>query len=151
MVPTDSPAVVPPNYDKIFKGYSYVAPSVIFSKNVIADELLKPAYRQDDTSRLVQCQLNDSPFFQAYEIDLNDRILGDGSFSVCRRCVQKSTGKEYAVKIVSRKTDCTQEINLLRACQGHPNIVNLHDVIIDEGHTYLICELLQGISFHRSH
>ncbi|CAG9816195.1 unnamed protein product [Phaedon cochleariae] len=28
MPPTDSPAVVPPNYDKIFKGYSYVAPSV---------------------------------------------------------------------------------------------------------------------------
>ncbi|KAF5297430.1 hypothetical protein FQR65_LT01361 [Abscondita terminalis] len=144
MVPTDSPAVVPPNYDKIFKGYSYISPSIIFSKNVISDELLKPVYRQDDTSKLVQCQLNDSPFFQAYEIDLEEKILGDGSFSVCRRCVQKTTGKEFAVKIVSRKTDCTQEINLLRACQGHPNIVNLHEVIIDEGHTYLICELLKG-------
>lgn len=144
MPPTDSPAVVPPNYDKIFKGYSYVAPSVLFSKNVISDELLKPTVRTEDTTALVQCRLNDSPFFQTYDIDLKEQILGDGSFSVCRRCIQKSTGKEYAVKIVSRKTDCTQEINLLRACQGHPNIVNLHDVIIDEGHTYLVLELLKG-------
>lgn len=144
MPPTDSPAVVPPNYDKIFKGYSYVAPSVLFSKNVISDELLKPAVRNDDTSALVHCRLNDSPFFQAYDIDLNEQILGDGSFSVCRRCIQKNTGKQFAVKIVSRKTDCTQEINLLRACQGHPNIVNLHDVIIDEWHTYLVLELLKG-------
>ncbi|XP_022915732.1 ribosomal protein S6 kinase alpha-5-like isoform X2 [Onthophagus taurus] len=144
MQPTDSPAVVPPNYDKIFKGYSYVAPSVLFTRNVISDELLKPVERPDVTSTLVQCQINDSPFFQQYDIDLNEEILGDGSFSVCRRCVCKKTDKEYAVKIVSRKTDCTQEINLLRACQGHDNIVNLHDVIIDDAHTYLILEFLRG-------
>lgn len=144
MPPTDSPAVVPPNYDKIFKGYSYVAPSVLFSKNVISDDLLKPVNRHDNTSDLLKCRLNDSPFFQQYDIDLNEQILGDGSFSVCRRCIQKSTGKEFAVKIVSRKTDCTQEINLLRACQSHPNIVSLYDVVIDEGYTYLVFELLKG-------
>ena len=74
----------------------------------------------------------DSPFFQQYELDLRDNILGDGSFSVCRECIQKSTGQHFAVKIVSRKLDCQQEINLLRACQGHPNIVNLHEVFYDE-------------------
>ncbi|KAI4472089.1 ribosomal protein s6 kinase [Holotrichia oblita] len=144
MPATDSPAVVPPNYDKIFKGYSFVAPSVLFTKNVISDDLLKPVIKPDISSTLVRCQVNNSPFFQSYDIDLNEQILGDGSFSVCRRCVHKHTGKEYAVKIVSRKTDCTQEINLLRACQGHPNIVNLHDVIIDDIHTYLVLELLKG-------
>lgn len=144
MPPTDSPAVVPPNYDKIFKGYSYVAPSVLFTKNVISDDLLKPVIKADDSAALAQCRLNNSPFFQAFDIDLNEEILGDGSFSVCRRCVEKSTGKEYAVKIVSRKTDCTQEINLLRACQGHPNIVSLHKVFMDEGYTYLVSELLKG-------
>ncbi|KRT82980.1 phosphotransferase, partial [Oryctes borbonicus] len=144
MPATDSPAVVPPNYDKIFKGYSFVAPSVLFTKNVISDEILKPVIKPDISSTLVRCQINNSQFFQLYDIDLNEQILGDGSFSVCRRCVHKHTGKEYAVKIVSRKTDCTQEINLLRACQGHPNIVNLHDVIIDEIHTYLVLELLKG-------
>lgn len=59
-------------------------------------------------------------------------VLGDGSFSICRRCTEISTGKAYAVKIISRKVDSTREINLLRACQGHPNIVSLHQVFHDE-------------------
>lgn len=76
--------------------------------------------------------LQDSPFFQNYELNLKEGILGDGSFSVCRKCINRQTGQEFAVKIVSRKIDCTNEINLLRACQGHPNIVKLHEVYHDE-------------------
>jgi ribosomal protein S6 kinase alpha-5 len=68
-------------------------------------------------------------------MDLREQALGDGSFSVCRRCVHKTSGQEMAVKIVSRRVDCGQEINLLRACQGHPNIVRLHDVFYDEVHS----------------
>lgn len=144
MPATDSPAVVPPNYDKIFRGYSYVAPSVLFSKNVISNDLLKPIGRNDDPEALKKCKIANSPFFRAYDIDLSEKILGDGSFSVCRRCLQKSTGKEFAVKIVSCKTDCTEEINMLRACQGHNNIVQMHDKITDEAHTYIVLELLKG-------
>ena len=70
-----------------------------------------------------------SAFFRKYDIDIHDTILGDGSFSVCRRCVCRSTGQEFAVKIVSRRVDCTNEIRLLRLCQGHPNIVQLVDVL----------------------
>lgn len=143
MPPTDSPAVVPPNYDKIFKGYSYVAPSVLFTKNVISDDIFKPVKQHENIS-LHSKQLNDSPFFQSYDIDINEDIIGDGTFSICRRCVHKSTGKEYAVKIVSRARDCTQEINLLRACQGHPNVVTLHEFIQDETHSYLVLEYLKG-------
>jgi len=80
--------------------------------------------------------LQDSPFFQSYELNLKEGILGDGSFSVCRKCTNRQTGQEFAVKIVSRKIDCTREINLLRACQGHPNIVNLHEVYHDEVSVY---------------
>lgn len=141
--PTDSPAVVPPNYDKIFKGYSYIAPSVLFTKNVISDEILRPV-QQHDNLKLMNCKLNNSPFFQQYDVDSSEAMLGDGTFSVCRRCVHLQTQKEYAVKIVSRKRDCSQEINLLRACQGHNNIVTLHDVLQDEVHTYLIMEYLKG-------
>jgi len=76
--------------------------------------------------------LQDSPFFQNYDLNLKEGILGDGSFSVCRKCTNRQTGEEFAVKIVSRKIDCTREINLLRACQGHHNIVNLREVYYDE-------------------
>jgi hypothetical protein len=80
--------------------------------------------------------LQKSPFFENYELDLKEGILGDGSFSVCRKCTNRQTGQEFAVKIVTRKIDCTREINLLRACQGHPNIVSLHDVYYDEVSMY---------------
>ncbi|XP_076264850.1 ribosomal protein S6 kinase alpha-5-like isoform X1 [Rhynchophorus ferrugineus] len=148
MPATDSPAVVPsnskvpPNYDKLFKGYSYVSPSIVFSKNVISEKIANAELHNDYT--LLRSQLGDSPFFQQYEMDFNEDNLGDGTFSVCRKCVNKATGREYAVKIVSRSRDCTQEINLLRACQGHPNIVTLHDCLHDNHYTYLIMEYLKG-------
>jgi ribosomal protein S6 kinase alpha-5 len=62
-------------------------------------------------------------------VDVRERILGDGSFSVCRRCVRRSDRKEFAVKIVSRRVDCAQEVAMLARCQGHPNVVNLVEVI----------------------
>ncbi|XP_047108587.1 ribosomal protein S6 kinase alpha-5-like isoform X1 [Schistocerca piceifrons] len=145
MTPTDSPAIVPPNFDKIFKGYSYVAPSVLFSENVISDEIFQAnTDKKPNSATIMSCKIKESPFFENYEINLTEGILGDGSFSVCRKCCHKKTGQEYAVKIVSRKIDCTREINLLRACQGHPNIVTLHEVYHDEAHTYLVLELLRG-------
>jgi serine/threonine protein kinase len=49
-----------------------------------------------------------------------------------RKCLHKKSGNEYAVKIVSRRQDCSREIQLLKMCQGHPNIVKLHDVYYDE-------------------
>ena len=39
------------------------------------------------------------------------------------------TGVERAVKIVSRRIDCSREVELLRRCQGHPNIVKLVEVM----------------------
>ena len=73
--------------------------------------------------------LQNSPFFQRYDVDLKEAILGDGSFSVCRRCIDRLTGMEYAVKIVSKRVDCSTEIRLLKQCQGHPNVVQLIDVL----------------------
>ena len=49
-----------------------------------------------------------------------------------RKCRHKKTGVEYAVKVVSRRVDCGREVKLLKSCQGHPNIVKLHDVYHDE-------------------
>ncbi|KAL3284974.1 hypothetical protein HHI36_019103 [Cryptolaemus montrouzieri] len=139
MPPTDSPSVVPPNIEKLFKGYSYVAPS----RNAISDDILNPS-RLHGTAGLEACRLDNSPFFQTYDLDTNEDILGDGTFSFCRRCVHKGTGREYAVKIVDRQRDCTQEVNLLRACQGHANIVTLHEFIQDDRYSYLVLEYLKG-------
>ncbi|XP_034948396.1 ribosomal protein S6 kinase alpha-5-like isoform X2 [Chelonus insularis] len=150
MVAADSPAVVPPNYDKIFRGYSYVAPSVLFGDNLISEEIFKEATtptqepNRPSTCDVLASRFEESSFFQVYELDTREEALGDGSFSVCRRCRHRQTQQEYAVKIVSRRVDCSRETNLLRACQGHPNIVKLIDVYQDRAHTYIVMELLSG-------
>lgn len=36
------------------------------------------------------------------------------------------------MKIVSRRHNPIKEISILQSCQGHPNIVHLHEVIQDK-------------------
>ncbi|XP_011494423.1 PREDICTED: ribosomal protein S6 kinase alpha-5-like, partial [Ceratosolen solmsi marchali] len=149
MAAADSPAVVPPNYDKIFRGYSYVAPSILFGDNVVSADLLGssetlPISQRPSASDVLAARFEESTFFQQYELDPRQQALGDGSFSVCRRCRHRQTRRDYAVKIVSRRVDCGREASLLRACQGHPNIVELVEVHQDRAHTYIVMELLSG-------
>lgn len=132
------------------QGYSYVAPSIIFGENVVSEEIFKesssPAHEvhRPSSSDVLAARFEESTFFQIYELDPREEALGDGSFSVCRRCRNRQTLQEYAVKIVSRRVDCGREANLLRACQGHPNVVKLIEVYQDRAHTYIVMELLSG-------
>lgn len=145
MVPADSPALAPMSDDKVFKGYSYVAPSVLFSDNILTEELLGCTNdSRPNISQLLAAKFKNSAFFQNYDLITKEGILGDGSFSVCRKCIHKKTGLAYAVKIVSRRIDTTQEVQLLRLCQGHPNIVQFVEAFQDEAHTYIVLELLTG-------
>lgn len=150
MIATDSPAVVPPNYDKIFRGYSYVAPSIPVGDNVASKDIIEEVTIASTESEVASVSdelaviFEESPFLQAYELDPQEEALGDGSYSVCHKCRHKETLEEYAVKIVSRTVDCGGEVNLLRTCQGHPNIVKLIDVLEDKTHMYLVMELLSG-------
>ncbi|XP_041124204.1 calcium/calmodulin-dependent protein kinase type II subunit gamma isoform X6 [Polyodon spathula] len=76
--------------------------------------------------------------------------LGKGAFSVVRRCVKKSTGQEYAAKIINTKKLSARDHQKLdreaRICRllKHPNIVRLHDSISEEGFHYLLFDLVTG-------
>ncbi|KAM3968551.1 ribosomal protein S6 kinase alpha-4 [Aphomia sociella] len=144
MAPTDSPAQAPKHHDKLFLGYSYVAPSILFSENIISDQIWMQATGQKH-DKLKGWVAKDSPFFQKYAVDLSTPLLGDGSYSVCRKCIHRQTGKEFAVKIIStQKKDVKQEIELLKACQGCPYIITLHEVFQDSAFTYIVTELATG-------
>uniref|UniRef100_A0A672M1A2 calcium/calmodulin-dependent protein kinase n=1 Tax=Sinocyclocheilus grahami TaxID=75366 RepID=A0A672M1A2_SINGR len=83
--------------------------------------------------------------------------LGKGAFSVVRKCVKKSTGQEYAAKIINTKKLSARDHQKLereaRICRllKHPNIVRLHDSISEEGFHYLVFDLYQtqDILFHQ--
>uniref|UniRef100_A0A668SJ10 calcium/calmodulin-dependent protein kinase n=1 Tax=Oreochromis aureus TaxID=47969 RepID=A0A668SJ10_OREAU len=73
-----------------------------------------------------------------------------GAFSVVRRCIKKSTGQEYAAKIINTKKLSARDHQKLereaRICRllKHPNIVRLHDSIAEEGFHYLVFDLVTG-------
>ncbi|XP_034753647.1 calcium/calmodulin-dependent protein kinase type II subunit gamma isoform X14 [Etheostoma cragini] len=76
--------------------------------------------------------------------------LGKGAFSIVRRCVKKSTGQEYAAKIINTKKLSARDHQKLereaRICRllKHSNIVRLHDSISEEGFHYLVFDLVTG-------
>ncbi|CAJ0571475.1 unnamed protein product, partial [Mesorhabditis spiculigera] len=137
--PLYSPADAPINSNQLFRGYSYISPSVMFANNnVIGEELM-----EED----VQDLLKNSPFFNKYKLDTTDQgFLGKGSFSVCRRCTRNSDGAVFAVKIISQKfaSQAQREAAILQMVRGHVNIVHMEEMLSDSLHFYIIMELLAG-------
>ncbi|XP_017332476.1 ribosomal protein S6 kinase alpha-5 [Ictalurus punctatus] len=149
MDPTYSPAALPQNCDRIFQGYSFIAPSILFKRNVVMDDpvqLCGEVERPVPAAVARSAMMKDSPFYANYEMDLKETALGEGSFSICRQCTHKKSGQKYAVKIVSKRMEAQtqKEIAALKLCEGHPNIVKLHEIYHDQLHTYLVLELLRG-------
>jgi hypothetical protein len=76
-------------------------------------------------------------------------ILGDGTSGQVRRAINRQTGQEYAVKIISlrRQLDLTsmeQEVTMMQSLD-HPYIVQLVDVFVHHGIAmYLVMELVAG-------
>uniref|UniRef100_A0A7N8XHU7 Serine/threonine-protein kinase DCLK2 n=1 Tax=Mastacembelus armatus TaxID=205130 RepID=A0A7N8XHU7_9TELE len=77
------------------------------------------------------------------------RMLGDGNFAVVRECVEHSTGREYALKIINKgkcrgKEHMIQnEVAILRRVK-HPNIVLLIEEVDTYNELYLVMELVKG-------
>uniref|UniRef100_A0A5F9DES2 Ribosomal protein S6 kinase n=1 Tax=Oryctolagus cuniculus TaxID=9986 RepID=A0A5F9DES2_RABIT len=149
MDPTYSPAALPQSSERLFQGYSFVAPSILFKRNAAVIDPLQfhvGVERPGATNVARSAMMKDSPFYQHYDLDLKDKPLGEGSFSICRKCVHKKSSQAFAVKIISKRMEANtqKEITALKLCEGHPNIVKLHEVFHDQLHTFLVMELLSG-------
>ncbi|KAM7165462.1 ribosomal protein S6 kinase alpha-5 isoform 3-T4 [Macrochelys suwanniensis] len=132
-----------------FQGYSFVAPSILFKRNAATVDPVQfhmGVERPGVTTIARSAMMKDSPFYHHYELDLKEKPLGEGSFSICRKCLHKKTSQEYAVKIISKRMEANtqREITALKLCEGHPNVVKLHEVYHDQLHTFLVMELLKG-------
>ncbi|KAG5679071.1 hypothetical protein PVAND_008668 [Polypedilum vanderplanki] len=151
--PVDGPADNGPpqgaNASKYFRGYSFVAPK--FRRKTVTPDLLslqiadKPEMMRPTIEDVFKAQSKrKSPFFIKYRISQETALIGDGTYSLCMECLSLKEKKKFAVKILKIDHDTSQEIDALKKCQGHPNIVELVETIKDENFTYIVFELLRG-------
>ncbi|XP_067848746.1 ribosomal protein S6 kinase alpha-3 isoform X5 [Heptranchias perlo] len=131
--PKDSPGIPPSaNAHQLFRGFSFVA--------ITSEE--EPQPMQTSIHPVVQLHRTSIQFADNY--DLKEDI-GVGSYSICKRCVNRSTNMDYAVKIIDRsKRDPSEEIDILLRYGQHPNIITLKDVYHDGKFVYLVTELMKG-------
>uniref|UniRef100_A0A672Q9L9 Ribosomal protein S6 kinase n=1 Tax=Sinocyclocheilus grahami TaxID=75366 RepID=A0A672Q9L9_SINGR len=127
--PRDSPGVPPSaNAHQLFRGFSFVSLGV-----------------EEESQPPIQSNLNMSGILQFTDVYDVKEDIGVGSYSICKRCVHKSTGMDYAVKIISKeRRDPTEEVEILLRYGQHPNIITLKDVFNDGRSVYLVTELMKG-------
>lgn len=133
--PKDSPAVPPSaGSNQLFRGFSYVAPTV-YEENENDMEIDMPHIEEVDGGEMRQ--INE-------DYDIKEEI-GVGAFSVCKRCVHKGNGHEYAVKIIDKsKRDPSEEVEILLRYGNWPNIIRVRDIFEDAKHKYIVMELMKG-------
>uniref|UniRef100_A0AAR2LMF8 Serine/threonine-protein kinase DCLK2 n=1 Tax=Pygocentrus nattereri TaxID=42514 RepID=A0AAR2LMF8_PYGNA len=77
------------------------------------------------------------------------KVIGDGNFAVVKECVERTTGQEYALKIID-KAKCSgkehliaNEVAILRRVR-HPSIIMLIEEVDTATELYLVMELVKG-------
>lgn len=79
---------------------------------------------------------------------LTDEILGEGAYATVQTCVEKSSGKEFAVKIIKKEDNPRQkvfkEVETFHHCRDHANIIQLLHFYEEEDRFYLVFEKGQG-------
>uniref|UniRef100_A0A8D2J6N1 Serine/threonine-protein kinase DCLK2 n=1 Tax=Varanus komodoensis TaxID=61221 RepID=A0A8D2J6N1_VARKO len=77
------------------------------------------------------------------------KVIGDGNFAVVKECIERSTGKEFALKIIDKGKCCGKEhlieneVSILRRVK-HPNIIMLIEEMDTTMELYLVMELVKG-------
>ncbi|CAF2065116.1 unnamed protein product [Brassica napus] len=78
--------------------------------------------------------------------------LGRGQFGVTYRCTDKSNGREYACKSISKRKlirqkdieDVRREVMILQHLTGQPNIVEFRGAYEDKDNLHVVMELCSG-------
>ena len=82
------------------------------------------------------------------EYDINDKVLGEGTYGVVFKAKDKTTGDEYAIKRIPREKirNYQRFINEITALKtlDHPNVIKLFEIFEDEDDVYLVQELCSG-------
>ncbi|XP_029412584.1 serine/threonine-protein kinase DCLK2 isoform X7 [Nannospalax galili] len=89
---------------------------------------------------------SESSLLEKYRIG---KVIGDGNFAVVKECMDRSTGKEFALKIIDKAKCCGKEhlieneVSILRRVK-HPNIIMLVEEMETATELFLVMELVKG-------
>ncbi|CAB4005619.1 ribosomal S6 kinase alpha-1 isoform X2 [Paramuricea clavata] len=140
--PKDSPAIPPSaNCHQLFRGFSFVSPTLLEEgdKNGGLESMDIDSGFSSLSSQFPGVSTS---FFDEYEMK---EEIAVGSYSVCKKCINKSTGKEYAVKIIDKlKKDPREEVEILLRFGGKHNIMGIRDVYEDVKNVFIVAELMRG-------
>lgn len=97
----------------------------------------------------IHTRIRTDPFTANYE--LVGKELGRGKFAVVKKCIEKSTGKQYAAKFLRLRRkgeDCRKdilnEIAVLESAKSNPYVVALHEVYETSHDIVLVLECAAG-------
>ncbi|KAI6196747.1 hypothetical protein M3Y94_01145400 [Aphelenchoides besseyi] len=87
-------------------------------------------------------------FYDFYK--MTDEFLGSGAYASVQTCIELSSGREFAVKLVDRgepghtRSRILREVEIFKMCRGHPNFVQLIEWFSDDDCFYLVFEKMRG-------
>lgn len=107
--------------------------------------------RSDEPAPVTPCASGASYQFDNIEMKyhVDPTVLGSGHHGSVRQCIERSTGKRFAVKSISKSAPSVnikgieREIKLLE-CMEHKRILQLADVFEDSHYVHLVTELCTG-------
>ncbi|XP_037534214.1 serine/threonine-protein kinase DCLK1 [Nematolebias whitei] len=141
-----SPSATSPVSHRRRQGSHHSGSSLSLASSKVCSSMDEGDGPNGEAEHLDECNVVPVAIVDRYKVG---RILGDGNFAVVRECVERSTGREYALKIIS-KDKCKgkehmiqSEVSILRRVK-HPNIVLLIEEVDTLSELYLVMELVKG-------
>ena len=131
---------------KIFNGKKYLSFSMIYPKKT----RVYYCEKENEYKIWIEKLKIATGFTNLTDIyDIGEKI-GNGKFGLIKKGINKKTGKQVAIKIMSKKDMTNQdlelvrtEIEILKICQ-HPNIIQLYEVFENLDYFYIIMEYCSG-------
>lgn len=106
--------------------------------------------KRNDLIHKLQKMSHIIPFEEDYILG---KKIGKGAFSVVHECINKTTLKKYAVKIINKnifkkvsRAHLNNEIAILRLT-SHPNLIHLEETYEDKENIYIVIELVEDGDF----
>ncbi|XP_055840689.1 ribosomal protein S6 kinase alpha-5 [Episyrphus balteatus] len=135
----DSPAPVPPNTNRLFRGYSYVAPQHLQKKTT--------NNRQFNEEEFCNPPLKNPPPLTDFKLD--QCSYSSGSFGTCYIASHPKNNKDYSAKVIPITKYRPAEVDALIACRGHPGILDYINTYRSGSNIIIITEFVSGCElFH---